>query len=200
MLVKQLKVGPMQNFVYLLGDEGGEAIAVDSGWETDPIVRAARGSGLHVRYVVATHHHFDHTSTIKELALATGAKVVAHERSEIEHDLTVKGGDVLRLGKNEVKVVYTPGHTVDSICLYDGENLFTGDTLFIGNCGRTDLAGGSMKEMFHSLHEVILKLPPSTVIYPGHDYGDVPFRTLGEEVQSNPTLVARDYDEFAGVP
>jgi len=111
----------------------------------------------------------------------------------------VKGGDVLKLGKSEVRVIHTPGHTTDSICLYDGENLFTGDTLFIGNCGRTDLPGGSTEEMFRSLHDVILKLPPSAVIYPGHDYGDVPFRKLGEEALSNPTLSARNYKEFLRV-
>jgi glyoxylase-like metal-dependent hydrolase (beta-lactamase superfamily II) len=173
---------------------------VDSGWETEPITVAAKADGLTVKYVVATHNHFDHTSFIGELAKTLGAKVVAHEQSPIDHDVSVKGGDVLKLGEKEVHVIYTPGHTKDSICLYDGEDLFTGDTLFIGNCGRTDLPGGSMEEMFHSLHEVILKLPPSTVVYPGHDYGDVPFRKLGEEALSNPTLSVRDYRDFMGVP
>ncbi len=191
----------MQNFVYLLADRpGGEALAIDSGWETAPIVNAAKEVGVKVKYAVATHSHFDHVSTLGELAVALGAKVVAHERSPIDHDVSVKGGDVLTVGKNEVKVIYTPGHTPDSICLYDGENLFTGDTLFIGNCGRTDLPGGSAEELFRSLHEVLLKLPPSTTIYPGHDYGDVPFRKLGEEAQSNPVLSARTYSQFFHVP
>jgi glyoxylase-like metal-dependent hydrolase (beta-lactamase superfamily II) len=191
----------MQNFVYLLADKpGGEALAIDSGWETGPIVKAAREVGAKVKFVVGTHSHFDHISTLKELARAFEAKVVAHERSPVDHDVSVKGGDVLMVGEKGIKVIYTPGHTEDSICLYDGENLFTGDTLFIGNCGRTDLPGGSMEEMFRSLHDVILKLPSSTTIYPGHDYGDVPFRKLGEEAQSNPALSARTYAEFFHVP
>jgi len=201
MIIKQMEVGTMQNFVYLVADRrGGEAMAIDSGWETGPIVKAARELGVKVKFAVATHSHFDHVSTLRELAGALGAKVVAHERSPIDHDVSVNGGDVLTVGKNEVRVIYTPGHTPDSICLYDGESLFTGDTLFVGNCGRVDLAGGSAEEMFRSLHEVILKLPPSTTVYPGHDYGDVSFRKLGEEAQTNPALEARTYAEFFGVP
>lgn len=201
MLVKQIGVGTMQNFVYLLADKpGGEALTIDSGWETAPIISEAKELGVKVKFAVATHSHFDHVSTLRELADALGAKVVAHERSPIERDMPVKGGDVLMVGQEEIKVVSTPGHTPDSICLYDGKNLFTGDTLFIGNCGRTDLPGGSTEEMFNSLHHVILKLPLSTTIYPGHDYGDVPFRRLGEEAQTNPALSARTYAEFFRVP
>ena len=201
MLVRQMAVGPMQNFVYLLADKsGGEGLVVDSGWETKPIVNAANKANVKVKFAVATHNHFDHTSSLRELADSLGAKVVAHQRSITEHDISVDGGDVLALGKAEVRVIYTPGHTEDSICLHDGEDLFTGDTLFIGNCGRTDLPGGSSRELFRSLHDVIMRLPPSTIIYPGHDYGDVPHRSLGEEALSNPVLLARTYAEFFGIP
>jgi glyoxylase-like metal-dependent hydrolase (beta-lactamase superfamily II) len=201
MLVRQLEVGTMRNFVYLVAEKAGsEGLVVDSGWETEPIVGAVRDSKVKVKFAVATHHHFDHTSSLQELAGKLGAKVVAHERSTIGHDISVRDGDVLNLGESKVRIIYSPGHTEDSICLYDGEDLFTGDTLFIGNCGRTDLPGGSSEDLFRSLHEVILRLPPSTVIYPGHDYGDVPFRRLGEEVLSNPTLSARSFAEFSGVP
>ncbi len=191
----------MQNFVYLVADKpGGEALAIDSGFEIEPIVKVARHSNFKVKFTVATHNHSDHTATLKRLATVFGAKVAAYEHSPIDHDVSLKDGDELLVGENKVKVIYTPGHTKDSICLYDGQNLFTGDTLFIGNCGRTDLHGGSPEEMFRSLHEVILKLPTSTTIYPGHDYGDVPFRKLGEEACSNPTLSARSYEEFLRVP
>ena len=201
MIVRQIGVGTMQNFVYLLADRpDGEGIAIDSGWEVGPIVDAAKEARVKVKYAVATHNHFDHTSSLRELADALGAKVVAHERSPMDHDVSVRDGDVLRLGKVEARVIHTPGLTEDSICIYDGENLFTGDTLFIGNCGRTDLPGGSSEKLYRSLHGVILKLPPSTVIYPGHDYGDVPSRSLGEEALSNPVLAAKSYEEFFGVP
>ncbi len=191
----------MKNFAYLLADrQGGEGLVVDSGWEIDPIVDAAEETDVKVKFAVATHRHSDHTSSLRELANSLGAKVVAHRRSPVDHDLSVDDGDVLQLGDAQVRVIYTPGHTEDSICLYDGESLFTGDTLFIGNCGRTDLPGGSPRELFRSLHDVILKLPPATIVYPGHDYGDAPSRQLGEEILSNPVLSARDYDEFLGVP
>ena len=191
----------MQNFVYLLADgPKGEGLVIDSGWEIEPILDAVKEVGAEVKSVVATHNHFDHTASLRELAEALGAKVVAHEKSPADHDVSVKGGDVLKVGQRDVKVVHTPGHTQDSICLYDGENVFTGDTLFIGNCGRTDLPGGSSEEMFRSLHDIIMKLPPSTMVYPGHDYGDVASRRLGEEALSNPTLAARTYGEFLHIP
>ena len=200
MTVKQIRVGPMQNFSYLLMDrDSGEAMAIDSGWETDPIVEAAEREKMIVKYAVATHHHFDHVKTLRELAERLGAEVVAHEASDIDADLLVRGGDALKLGLAKVEVIHTPGHTEDSICLFDGENLFTGDTLFIGNCGRTDLPGGSVQKMYHSLHDTILALPPETLIYPGHDYGDVPSRSLGEERKTNPTLMAKSLEEFIGV-
>lgn len=196
-----MAVGPMQNFVYLVADESTrEGLVVDSGWETGPIVSQAEKDRARVRFVVATHNHFDHTSTLRELAGKLGAKVVAHERSPTPHDISVKDGSTLDLGSARVKVVYTPGHTEDSICLYDGEHLFTGDTLFIGNCGRVDLDGGSAEKMFRSLHDTILAFPEETMLYPGHDYGDVPSRRLGEEAKLNPVLQAKSYQEFFALP
>jgi hydroxyacylglutathione hydrolase len=200
MIVRQIPVGPMQNFDYLLMDEESrDAMAIDSGWETGPVVRAAEKEGMKVRYVVATHGHFDHVETLRDLAQRLGAKLVVHEASELEADVRVKDGDALILGKVPVRVIHTPGHTPDSICLFDGEEVFTGDTLFIGNCGRTDLPGGSTAQLFHSLHDVLMALPPGTMVYPGHDYGEVPSRRLGEEAKVNPTLLAKSLKEFTGV-
>ena len=190
----------MKNFDYLLMDDSSrEAVAIDSGWETSPVVKVAREDGMDVKYVIATHGHFDHVETLAELAGKLGAQTVAHESSELPTDIRVRGGDELKIGGTGVKVIHTPGHTRDSICLFDGKNVFTGDTLFIGNCGRTDLPGGSTSELFHSLHSVLMGLPRETVVYPGHDYGEVRSRTLGEEMQSNPTLLARNLKEFMGV-
>ncbi len=201
MIVKQIRVGNMQNLVYLVADESSkEALAIDSGWETSPIVMIAKNEGMRVKFAVATHNHFDHTSTLQELAQKLEAKVVAHRNSPIVHDVSVDNGDILQIGSKEVKVFYTPGHTEDSICLYDRENVFTGDTLFIGNCGRTDLPGGSPEKMFRSLHQVILNLPPGTRVYPGHDYGEVPSRKLADEARLNPTLSVKSYEEFLAIP
>lgn len=197
MIVKQLKVGTMANFVYLVADpESREAIVVDSGWETEPIVEAARVGGFRVKYVLATHEHFDHTRTIHELADRTGAQVLAHALSPLEVSRRLEDGDKVRVGSSELEVIHTPGHTEDSICLYDQRNLFTGDTLFIGTCGRTDLPGGSTRKLFESLHSKIMRLPGETEINPGHDYGDVPRRQLSEEVKRNPALLAGDLRSF----
>jgi glyoxylase-like metal-dependent hydrolase (beta-lactamase superfamily II) len=146
---------------------------------------------------VATHEHFDHTSTIHELAAELGARVVAYSTSPVKHDLPVEDGEELALGGSKVKVLHTPGHTDDSICLYDGAEVFTGDTLFIGTIGRFDPENG--ETMYNSLYNVLLKLPEATVIYPGHDYGEVPSRSLGEERLRNPFLRAKNVAGFLSV-
>jgi hydroxyacylglutathione hydrolase len=200
MIVRQIPVGPMKNFDYLLMDDvSKEAVAVDSGWETAPVVRVAHEDKMKVKYVIATHGHEDHVETLAELAGKLGAQTVAHESSELPTDIRVRDGDELKIGGAILRVIHTPGHTRDSICLFDGKDLFTGDTLFIGNCGRTDLPGGSTSELYHSLHSVLMALPKEAVIYSGHDYGEVRSRTLGEEMKKNPTLLARNLKEFMGV-
>ena len=198
MIVKQMAVGTMANFVYLLvEEESREALVVDSGWETQPVERAARDAGATVKFAVATHGHFDHVSTLRDLAERLGAKVVAHESSTIQCDVRVRDGQELRLGSEGVRVLHTPGHTRDSICLYDGRHVFTGDTLFVGTIGRFEAEDAAA--MYASLHDVIMRLPPSTVMFPGHDYGGVPSATLEEERLSNPFLMADDFKSFQAV-
>jgi len=188
----------MANFVYVLVDEKSkEGLVVDSGWETGPIKKAIDEFGAEVKYAVATHEHFDHTSTLRALTQATGGKVVVHESSPIEGDIRVTDGEKLLLGRRELKVIHTPGHTEDSICVFDGNNLFTGDTLFVGTIGKFDRL--TSESMYRSLREVIWKLPDKTIIYPGHDYGEVPFRSLGEEKATNPFLMTRDFRAFASL-
>lgn len=195
MIVQQLRVGTMANFVYLVvEEESKEALVVDSGWETGPIERAAAETGAKVKYVVATHHHFDHVSTVGQLAKDLGAPIVAYRESPVRPDVGVTGGSELVIGGARVRVLHTPGHTDDSICLYDGREVFTGDTLFVGTVGRFEPS--KAREMYRSLYEVILGLPEETEMYPGHDYGDVPHRTLGEEKRSNPYLGSKDLRGF----
>jgi len=198
--VFQIRVGPMENFAYLLEDEDTRTgMVIDSGWEIEPILKLVASERLEVAYVCATHGHFDHVKTIGRLAHELGAQTVAYEGSEINPKVRVHDGDHLRVGDSKVTVLHTPGHTRDSVCYYDRKHLFTGDTLFIEAWGRTDLPGGSDKVLFASLHDVIMALPPATVIYPGHDYGPVPFRTLGEEAKKNPALLAKTPEEFRGL-
>jgi len=188
----------MQNFAYLVADEASrEAMTIDSGWETEPIVKLATDERMRVKYVCATHGHYDHVRTMDKLAGELGAATVAFGGSPVNPKIGVSDTDVLKLGQSDVAVMHTPGHTRDSVCYYDGSHLFTGDTLFIDAWGRTDLPGGSAATLFASLHDVIMSLPEATVIYPGHDYGEVPFRTLGEEIKRNPALRAKTVAEFS---
>jgi glyoxylase-like metal-dependent hydrolase (beta-lactamase superfamily II) len=192
-----MKVGDERNFVYLVIDErSGEALAIDSGWDIDPIAAVVRDDKLDLKFAIATHHHSDHAATLWQLARMFDAKVVAHRSSPLSHDLGVDHGDTLSLGKRKVRILHTPGHTDDSICVYDGKNLFAGDTVLIGTCGRTDMMGGSPKKMYNTLQSVILELPRGTILYPGHDYGEVPFRKLSEELRHNPELASKSYREF----
>jgi glyoxylase-like metal-dependent hydrolase (beta-lactamase superfamily II) len=185
----------MANLVYLLVEEDSkEGMVIDSGWETGPIEKAAREAGAKVRYAVATHEHFDHVSTLREVADRLGARLVVHENSPVACDLRVKDRDEIKLGGRSVRVLHTPGHTEDSICLYDGKEVFTGDTLFVGTIGRFEKVRA--EAMYNSLYHVILGLPPPTVLYPGHDYGEVKWRTLKEEKDSNPFLASRDLRSF----
>ncbi len=185
----------MANFVYLVVEERSkEAMVVDSGWETEPIEEAVRLTRAKVKFTVASHEHFDHVTTLRMLADKLGAKVVAHENSPVDCDQRVADGQDLALGNSKVRVLHTPGHTEDSICLYDGREVFTGDTLFVGTIGKFERVRA--EAMYRSLHEVILSLPVQTVMYPGHDYGSVPFRSLGEEKEANPFLITRDLRDF----
>ena len=187
----------MENLVYIAADEQTkEAIVIDSGWDIEPVLKSSKQDGFTIRYVLATHEHFDHTRTIHELADRTGAQVLAHVKSALEVDRRVDEGDKIRLGESDLLVLYTPGHSEDSICLYDGRELFTGDTLFIGTCGRIDLPGGSAEKLFESLHGKIMRLPPNTEVNPGHDYGEVSHRKLSEEAKRNPALLASDLVSF----
>ena len=124
-------------------------------------------------------------------------KIIQHKNSQLEKDIEVNDGDLIRVGKLELRVIHTPGHSEDSICLVLDRNfVLTGDTLFVGNCGRTDLPGSSPAEMYSSLHNKLAKLEDGLVVYPGHNYGSSPTSTIAEEKRSNYVLKSRTESEF----
>jgi len=193
----RIPVSLMKNFTYLIGSEAdGIAMVVDPAGEMQNIIDLAERNSLDIRYIINTHSHGDHTRGNAELAKRTGAKIVQHEKSRDYKDIAVKDGDILKLGDLEIKVIYTPGHTPDSICLLVDNKLLTGDTLFVGECGRTDLPEGSPRQMYESLFWKIARLPDELEIYPGHDYGDKPSSTLGYEKKHNYTMESRTLEEF----
>ena len=122
--------------------------------------------------------------------------MVQHELSGLERDLSVAGGDRIEFGGESLEVLHTPGHSRDSICLLGGGNLFSGDTLFVGSCGRVDLPGGSAGELYDSLFNALYGLDDGLTVFPGHDYGPSPTSTLGAEKRTNPVLQRRGREEF----
>jgi hydroxyacylglutathione hydrolase len=186
------------NFSYIIADDATrEAAVVDSNFNAGEIIRILKTENLKLKYAINTHDHSDHTAGNEELLSMFSAKTVAHKLSRINADIAVDDDDFIRVGNVPVKVIYTPGHTPDSICLLvDNKKLLTGDTLFVGECGRTDLSGGNSRSMYDSLFNKLLKLGDDVEVYPGHDYGSRSSSTIGEEKRSNYTLQPRSLGEF----
>ncbi len=176
MKVYQIPVGPMQNFSYIVEDESTqEAIIIDPSWDLEKLTEIINEQNLNPKLSV---------------------KIIQHDASELKNDLTVSDGDSIKFGCSELVVYHTPGHSKDSICLVGDGKIFSGDTLFVGNCGRIDLPGGSAKELYHGLFDVIANLSDDLILYPGHDYGSSPTSTIGKEKQTNPVMQNISEDEF----
>ncbi len=197
MLLDQFRVGPYLNFTYLVAnEEGGEGVVIDPSYGIDPVLEAVDRRRVKVRYILNTHSHPDHVAGNREVRERTGAKVVAHRVAPLDQDLSVDDGDAVDAGRLKVRVLHTPGHTKDSVLyLFEG-HVATGDTLFVGECGRTDLPGGDPAEMYESLHRRLRVLDDALVVLPGHDYGATPTSTLGRERAENYTLSPRTKEEF----
>jgi len=201
--LKQMELGPMQNFVYLVGDrEAGECVVVDPAWEIDTIVRTAEADGMRISGALVTHTHPDHVGGhlfgmdipgAEDLLERIPTKVYVHkaEREFLRgfgSDLTqVEAGTELAVGRLTITFIHTPGHTPGSQCFLVDGRLISGDTLFINACGRTDLPGGDPTEMHRSLTQRLARLPDDTVLLPGHNYGG-PESTIGDEKRQNPFM------------
>jgi glyoxylase-like metal-dependent hydrolase (beta-lactamase superfamily II) len=194
--VLQLEVGNMKNYTYIIHDETMLGAVIDPGWEPEKIVSEAARLKIRVRYIINTHSHFDHVTGNQAVKDATGGEIVGHAASPVPKDISVSDGDTMSLGTLTVKFIHTPGHTPDSICIHVSGCLFTGDTLFVGECGRVDLPGGDAGALYDSLFTKILALEGSTVIYPGHDYGVTPTSTVQKERETNYVLQPRTREEF----
>jgi hydroxyacylglutathione hydrolase len=205
--ITQIKLTRMMTFAYLVADEtSGTCALIDPAFDTDRILREARNRGYTVTHVINTHGHSDHTAGNAAILAATDARLVIHEKDakRLEKrlnkvfsrvlggkgspgaDIFVSDGDRIEIGKTHLTVLHTPGHTPGSICLYGEGHVFTGDTLFVGGVGRTDLPGGSTKQLLESIREKIYTLPPNTTVWPGHNYGPSPSSTVEREKRTNP--------------
>lgn len=203
--LKQLEVGLMQNFVYLIGDPSThEALIVDPGWEVDRILKLLDTDDYQPSALFLTHSHFDHINGVEEILEKFDIPVYA-QQVELEHlppewrkkVKPLRGGDALSIGTVPATVLHTPGHTPGSQCLLvDGKNLVTGDTLFIGSCGRSDLPGGSPRQLHESLTKTLAQLSDDTIVYPGHNYADLPTSTIADEKRNNPFMRLPRVDDF----
>jgi glyoxylase-like metal-dependent hydrolase (beta-lactamase superfamily II) len=206
----------MVNFVYLIGDrERGECLAVDPAWDVDGLLAIAQADGMRITGALATHYHPDHVGGeifgiqiegLPRLLERQPVKVHAH-RAEVTGirqvtglsagDFVVHdGSDVVRAGDIPIELVHTPGHTPGSQCFLVGDRLVAGDTLFVQGCGRVDLPGGDPDEMYRTLTQRLARLPETTVLYPGHDYGPTETSTLGQERRENAYLRLRSLEDW----
>lgn len=189
MIFKQIKAGEMENFSYIIGDSG-EAAVVDPGWEYEKLIKICSKEGLKITKILLTHGHFDHVQELAKIVEATKAEVYVHKSEKINFHgkiKFIKDSEKIKIGKVEVKVIHTSGHTLGSVCyLVDDKKLLTGDTLFVSGVGRTDLPGGSAVQMKKSLDR-LSKLNDEIEVYPGHDYGGAS-STIREEKKNNPFM------------
>jgi glyoxylase-like metal-dependent hydrolase (beta-lactamase superfamily II) len=207
MIHEILPVGPLQCNCSIVGDENSrEAMIIDPGDDIDAVMEIVARHQLQVKQIVVTHAHIDHVGGAMKLKQLTGAPILLNQNDsdllrmmdtqaawlgmrppgKVAIDQSITSGDTVKAGAVEGQVLYTPGHTEGSICLYfeAEKRLFAGDTLFAGSIGRTDLPGGSYDKIMRSLHESVLALPDETVVVPGHGS----LTTIGEERESNPFL------------
>jgi hydroxyacylglutathione hydrolase len=201
--LKQVELGPMGNYVYLIGDPHSREVAVvDPAWEVERIVDMAQEQDLTITKILITHSHFDHVNGVEALLNRTKAKVYIN-RAEAEFmkavwpDLVkVDGGDKTRVGGVDITFLHTPGHTPGSQCFLVQDRLISGDTLFIGACGRCDLPGSSPEDMYDSLANKLSKLDDRTIVFPGHNYAARPYSTIGDEKRFNPYLQFQSLQDF----
>jgi len=202
MFLQKIVVGNLFANCYIVAErKGGKGIVIDPGDEGEKIIDIVNTNKLQIIYIIATHAHIDHIGDVEVVQQATGAKFLLHfqdspflkdprlnlssmtEKPRIfpSPQMLLSDGEILRVGEIEIKILHTPGHTPGSICLKINECVFTGDTLFAGGVGRTDLSGGNLKQLQKSIAEKLLNLPPDTQIFPGHG----PESTIGKEKREN---------------
>lgn len=197
MFFSQELIGTMLNFGYVIGDPTSRVAAVvDPSFDARMLQKAARENGFTIQFIFNTHHHPDHIFDNERLADETGAKVAAHRLSNVRKDIVLDDGQIVKVGELAVKIVHTPGHSPDSSCYIVAGRVFTGDCLFVGDCGRVDLPGSNVEQMYDSLFNKVRRMADDLIVCPGHHYGKTTQSTIREEKRTNYTLQPRTLEEF----
>jgi hydroxyacylglutathione hydrolase len=214
--LRQAQIGPMANYVYILGDPVSRKVAVvDPAWDTDAICDFVEKEGYEIDKILITHYHQDHLGGhMMGQSIEGSAEMLKRVRAKVyvnkheaegtkrvaglsDSDLVkVDAGDVFKVGDIDVKFLHTPGHTPGSQCFLAAGNLIAGDTLFINSCGRVDLPGSDPEAMYYSLNQTLKSLDDSTVVYPGHAYSNESSSTIGKQKRTNMYLRFETLDDF----
>ncbi|MBK8014423.1 MAG: MBL fold metallo-hydrolase [Deltaproteobacteria bacterium] len=214
---RQVPVGPMANFAYLIGSRTTrDCVIVDPAWEVPKLLELARADDMTVTGALVTHYHPDHVGGgmfgfevpggVTELLTHANAKIHVNkheadglkqvtgvgETDLVRHD----GGDIITLGEVAIELIHTPGHTPGSQCFLVRERLVAGDTLFVDGCGRVDLPGADPEAMFRTLSDTLGKLVDDVTLFPGHDYGSKPTSTMREQRKTNMYLKIRSLSDW----
>jgi len=196
MIFEQIPAGGDRNLAYLIADEDERVgLVVDPSLDSEELLARILSHGVKIKYIVNTHAHADHIAGNALIKQETGAKVVMHSLARARHDVSVEDGSVLEVGSLRPRVIHTPGHTPDSLCLLTAGKLVTGDTLFVGKVGGTDYGEGARLE-YESLNEKLMTLPEETEVWPGHDVGLRLFSTIGQEKKTNPFILRKSFKDF----
>ena len=202
-ILTQMELGPLQNFIYFLGDpESKEVALIDPAWDVDYLRNTAKKQGWKITKVLLTHGHPDHVNGLDDILSTHDIPIFisAHEADfytpRCKNLNKVKPNEIITIGNLKVNCLHTPGHSPGCQCFLIGNTLISGDTLFIDGCGRCDLPGSDVKAMYRSLYEVIMKLPDAAIAYPGHNYGPTPSATIGDQKKTNPYLTCKNMEEF----
>lgn len=203
LILEQFEIGPLNNFLYFLGDAASQEIAVvDPAWDVDFLCRQAKKKGYRITAVFLTHGHPDHVNGLGEILARhdVPAYISRHEPDFLtpkhENIVQIDDGHVLKVGSVEFRCLLTPGHTPGCQSFLHDNVMICGDALFVDGCGRCDLPGGDAAVMYETLYRIILPLPENTVIFPGHNYGPTPYATLASQKRTNPYLTCRSREEF----
>ena len=206
LFIRQLPLGPMKNFVYVMGaPESKDVVVVDPAWDVPALLKFVEAAEKRVAAVLLTHGHGDHLNGVAPLLKVLDVPVYAQQAEVQAFDSIrdfgsavkpVSAGTELELAGLHIRCVHTPGHTPGSQCFHVRDSLISGDTVFVNACGRCDMKGGNAEQMFDSLHRVIGGLPPQTRLFPGHDYGDVAVSSVEREKAHNPYFQLTELSSF----